>query len=272
MKKLERADLVHVVKALNQGMALKPAIKTKVGDTFVADEEIKKIIIKTAKGWNEEKQAFVKEDAVSREHTQLDDKTWEVLDVLLAKSDKKADAKKADKSAVKGKTALKTPETKEIRKPREVRSAGRFPTEFKALKKHLESLTGDISLAREYDRQLLNKATLGEHLAVAEKIQKKHGVTRSIIPHIKWRVENDGWLFKDTRKFQHDENGTVQVIGTDPSQAKKAKFDMPLKGSSPKKVEKVAPKTDKVAPKSAKAEKVAPKSEGKAKVKAKKSK
>lgn len=271
MNKLERADLVHVIKALNQGLQLKPAIKTKVGDTFVADDELKKIIIKIAKGYDEKTGKYVEADAVTRTNVELDVKTWAVLDCLLAtKADKKADKKTDKASADKGKTALKSPETKEIRKPREVRSAGRFPTEFKALKKHLEAMTGEVSLAREYDRQLLTKATLAEHLAMAEKIQKKHGVTRSIIPHIKWRVENDGWLFKDTRKFQHDENGIVQLIGSDPAQAKKVKFDMPLKGSSPKKAEK-SPTATKVAPKAEKSEKVAPKAEKKA-IKAKKSK
>lgn len=258
-KKLERADLVHTVKALNTALKLNPPLRTKKGDVFVAEDDIKEMIVKTVKGWDEEKKAFVKANAVNRDDVKLDDKSWEVIDILTAKGKKEEKpAKKGEKSE----SPLKSPnKEKSLRAPKEARSAGRFPTEWEALKAHIDGLQGNVSLARDYDKQLAVKCTLAEHLKAAEKIQKTHGVQRSIIPHIKWRIENDGWLFKDTRKFQHDEDGIVCLIGCDPSRAKKCKFDMPLKASAPAKKEKkqeapkVEKKADKKSEKNEKAEK-----------------
>jgi hypothetical protein len=270
----ERKDLVLAVKDLNTQLALDPKIKTKDGEAFVPEATIIKDLIKYAKGFDDETGKFDKSCAVSKERTKLSDATWAVLEAIgaLGSAEEKPvkKGKVEEKPAKKGNTFsdMKKEGTK-VATPKKPRTGGRLPMDFKAMKKMLEESTESLSLARSFDKVLLTKRTLGEQIAEADKICKKLNIQRSIVAHIKWRIENDGWLFKDTRKHQHDESGIVYVTDVDPKLVGKAKLDMPLRALAkdapkakakaeatkvaPKKVEKKADKkAEKVAVKKSK--------------------
>lgn len=241
--KVERKALVHAAKDMNEVMGLNPKIRCK--DTEgepIADKEIADKIVKAAKGFNEKKNKFVDDDAASRTDDNLDDETWETLELLGAvepvakKSAKKAkkaadedeDEPKGKKSGKSVKESLKG--AKDEPKGGSTRGAGVRAKTFKELKASLEEYDGD-TITTLLNKLLLTKQTLGEHIAQAKK---EFNYTGSLASHIKYCYEALGYDFIDKRKHKSDEDGIVQLIGMSPDEAKKRTLEMGVKEEKPK--------------------------------------
>lgn len=258
---LERKDIVLAVKDMNKTLALNPPIATKKGDAFVPEASLIESIKKYAKGFDDETGKYDKSQAVSKDNCKLTDATWKVLEALGAVDapvvSKKASKDKPEKAV---KFADKKPD--KIATPKDKKAGGRLLKDFKSLKKQLEESDSNLSLARSFDKILMKKQTLGESMKEAEAVMKKMGVQRSFTAHIKWRMEQSGWVFKDTRKHQSDLNGVLCCVDVDPTRCGTYKCELPLRSQAckpskkeekPVKVEKKADKTEvKKAKKSAK--------------------
>lgn len=243
--KIDRKALVSAAKDMNTTLGLNPKIKFKDDkgeprtDKAIADD-----VAKYAKGFDDETGKYVKDNAVSRESDDLQDGTWEVLELLgaVAKVEKpepkKGKSKKEEKTGIAKKGLDK--EDKKL-KQSGVRAAGRLPKDFKSLKTALEAVDKNAAIARQFDKLLLTKQTLGEHLKAAAKL----GGNLSLITHLRYRYEISGFDFKDTRKFQSDEDGIIQLIGLDAdvNAANPRKSDLPAsKGGKAEKPTKKAGK------------------------------
>lgn len=253
-KKYDRKALVSAVKDMNKTLGLNPKIFTKVGDEPVKEEVLIDALTKAARGYDEESGKYVKDDAVSREKDALSDETWAVLKQIGALPSKKSEKseKKTDKKPAKeGVEKKKLGDGEGKLKVSPTRTAGRIPQDFKGLKADLEASGKDAAISRKFDKILLTKQTLGEHIKEADKL----GSSLKMVHHIRYRFENCGYDFLDKRKFQTDEDGIVQLIGLTPNitVANHREMDLPHSASSGKK----AAKEEKTEKKSGKDKKLA---------------
>jgi len=261
--KIERKDLVLAAKDMNEVLGLSPKIATKVNGEPVPEQGIIASLTKYAKGFDDDTGKFDKSKAVNRANDALKDSTWKILEEIGAIASSKSAPVKENKSSKKEGVSTKKLNSKEdkgLKKP-VTRSAGRVPKDWKTVKAELEHVDKSSALSRKYDKMLLTAQTLGEHEAQAAKICKEAGCKYLGVPtHIRWRMEVNGYTFRDKRKFQNDKDGLVQLIGVDP-EAIGTKFDMPSfensgkKEKAEKKVEKKVDKSSKKSDKSEKSEK-----------------
>jgi hypothetical protein len=253
--KVDRKELVATAKDMNTSLGLKPAIlfKDDKGEKRPT-EDIADDVLKYALGYNDETKQYIKKEAVRE--GELQDTSWAVIQKLIAESkqksgktedkgESKSEAKKPEAKKSKADFSIVDKMTKEgaLAKVATPKVGGKLPTDMKTLTNVLQNQGKNVSLARRYCAQLLNKATLAEHIEASEKIQKEMGITRGIIPHIKWCKEMYGWVFKDTRKYQHDKTGTVYLVSVDPSLAGKFKETLPIRPAKEAKKEVPAKKT-----------------------------
>jgi len=238
---VKRDALVAAVKDVNNVLGLVPKIKTKDRD----DKDIAGDLVKVAKGFDEESNKYVKDDAISREDDLKDGtfKTLEAIGAIPAVAAKKAG--KVDKSEDGSKKVTKKSGIKGVSS----RGSGvRTPKDFKGLKAALNG--GNMtSMASQLDAMMLEPHSVEELQKAMNKVGKIN-----VVSHIKYRYEVNGFDYKDKRKDSRDMDSIVQLVGITEGVSAGKRRTFPLKQAAapvkaPKKEEASVKKGKKVSKK-----------------------